>query len=133
MGTSRLTCHKIILATNNIIISVQYATGYVVNKWDDRMQILINVTSCGTLIGQALSKTAFATTLLKLTNGWYKWVIWFCIVTMNAYMIAKVILQWAKICDKKSYDVWYRLDFCVPWKFRDNFKEGGNSKSMREA
>jgi hypothetical protein len=97
------------------------------------MQILINVTSCGTLIGQALSKTAFATTLLKLTNGWYKWVIWFCIVTMNAYMIAKVILQWAKICDKKSYDVWYRLDFCVPWKFRDDFKEGGNGKSMREA
>lgn len=29
------------------------------------MQILINITSCGTLVGQALSKTAFAVTPLE--------------------------------------------------------------------
>jgi hypothetical protein len=90
------------------------------------MQILINVTSCGTLIGQALSKTAFAVTLLKLTKGWPRWILWFCIASMNAYTITKLFFQWAKICDKPSYDVWYRLDFCLTWKFRENFKEGGN-------
>lgn len=92
------------------------------------MQILIQITSCGTLIGQALSKTAFAATLLKLTKGWPRYILWFCIITMNAYMVAKCILQWAKITDKKSYDVWYRLNFHVGWKFREDFKEGGNSK-----
>ncbi|KAF1359681.1 hypothetical protein EJ07DRAFT_118704 [Lizonia empirigonia] len=116
----------IVLTVNNIIITIEYATDYVVPKWDDRMQILINVTSCGTLIGQALSKTAFAVTLLKLTKGWPQWILWFCIVTMNAYMITKCIFQWAKITDKKSYDVWYRLNFYLSWNFREHFKEGGN-------
>lgn len=92
------------------------------------MQILINITSCGTLIGQALSKTAFAVTLLKLTKGWPQWILWFCIVTMNAYMITKCIFQWARITDKPSYEVWYRLDFHLDWTFRENFKEGGNGK-----
>lgn len=110
------------------MITVEYATGYVVDKWDDRMQILINITSCGTLIGQALSKTAFAVTLLKLTKGWPQWILWFCIVTMNAYMVTKCIFQWAKIVDKPSYDVWYRLNFHLDWTFRENFKEGGNGE-----
>lgn len=119
---------QLILLVNNIIISIEYATGYVQDTWDDRMHILINVTSCGTLIGQALSKTAFAVTLLKLTKGWLQYILWFCIVTMNIYMVIKVIFQWAKVCEKPSYDVWYRLDFCLNWAFRDSFKEGGNGK-----
>lgn len=123
-----LTANKVILTANDSLITVEYATGYVVDKWDDRMQILINITSCGTLIGQALSKTAFAATLLKLTKGWPRWILWFCIVTMNAYMIVKCFFQWAKIIDKPSYDVWYRLNFHLDWKFREDFKEGGNGK-----
>ncbi|KAF2020351.1 hypothetical protein BU24DRAFT_360763 [Aaosphaeria arxii CBS 175.79] len=116
----------IILAANNAIISAEYATGYVTDKWDDRMHILINISSCGTLLGQALTKTAFAVTLLKLTKEWYKWILWFCIGTMNLYMVVKIIFQWAKVCEKPSYDVWYRLDFCLGWQFREDFKEGGN-------
>ncbi|KAF1849484.1 uncharacterized protein K460DRAFT_376104 [Cucurbitaria berberidis CBS 394.84] len=116
----------VILAANNSIISVEYATGYVTDTWDDRMHILINVTSCGTLVGQALSKTAFAVTLLKLTKGWQRWILWYCIASMNLYMVLKVFFQWGKVCGKSSYDVWYRLDFCLHPKFRDDFKEGGN-------
>ncbi|EFQ91345.1 hypothetical protein CFE70_004877 [Pyrenophora teres f. teres 0-1] len=116
----------VILAANNALITVEYATGYVTDTWDDRMHILINITSCGTLVNQALTKTAFAVTLLKLTKNWSQWILWYCIVSMNLYMAAKVILQWAKVCNKPSYDVWYRLPFCIDWHFRDNFKEGGN-------
>jgi hypothetical protein len=117
---------QFLLAANNAIITTEYATGYVADKWDDRMHILISITSCGTLINQSLTKTAFAVTLLKLTKKWGHWILWFIIGSMNAYMVAKVILQWAKVCGKPSYDVWYRLDFCLDPKFRDDFKEGGN-------
>ncbi|EKG15479.1 hypothetical protein MPH_07291 [Macrophomina phaseolina MS6] len=116
----------IILTANNSVISLEYATGYVTNKWDDRMHILINITSCGTLIGQALTKTAFGVTLLKLTKGWPRWILWFCMGSMNLYMILKVIFQWSKVCDKPSYDVWYRLDFCIYEHPREDFKVGGN-------
>jgi len=115
-----------ILLANDIIITIEYATGYVQETWDDRMHILINISSCGTLVGQALTKTAFAVTLLKLTKGWLRWVLWFCIVSLNAFMMVKVIFQWAKICGNPSYDNWYRLDFCLDTKFRLDFKEAGN-------
>ena len=119
-----------LLLTDALIVH-QYHTGYVPtngSKWDDRMHILISISSCTNVLGQAWSKTAFGVTLLKLTNRYQQAIIWFCIVTMNAWMLAKVILQWAKVCDEKSYEVWYRLDFCVTKTFRNDFKEAGNSQ-----
>lgn len=47
---------------------------------------------------------------------------------MNVYMIAKVVVQWGKVCGSKSYDGDYRLNFCLEKKFRDDFKEGGNGE-----
>jgi hypothetical protein len=83
---------QLVLTVNDIIISIEFATGYVSPVWDDRMHILIDTTSCLTLLGQSLSKTAFAVTLLKLTKGvpWQQGVLWFCIVTMLAYNFVKV-------------------------------------------
>ncbi|KAJ4413375.1 hypothetical protein N0V82_008591 [Gnomoniopsis sp. IMI 355080] len=116
----------LILFINDIIISVEYATGYVADDWDDRMRILINITSTGTIIGQALTKSAFGISLLRISNRYLQWVLWFCIVTMNMYMLLKVILQWGKICGSKVYDVWYRFDFCITDDVRDQVKKGGN-------
>jgi hypothetical protein len=83
---------QLVLTVNDIIISIEFATGYVSPVWDDRMHILIDTTSCLTLLGQSLSKTAFAVTLLKLTKGvpWQQGILWFCIVTMLAYNLVKV-------------------------------------------
>ncbi|KAL0941178.1 uncharacterized protein CTRU02_203941 [Colletotrichum truncatum] len=118
-----------ILLANNILIIYEFATGYVLEdstkKWDDRMHILINISSCGTLIGQAWTKTAFGVTLLRMSNQWQRWILWFCIVTMNIYMVAKVFIQWGSVCGKSNQGD-YRLDFCLEKKFRDDFKEGGN-------
>ncbi|RSM00752.1 hypothetical protein CDV31_011677 [Fusarium ambrosium] len=119
----------VLLATDSLIV-YQFGNGYVLEnskqEWDDRMHILINISSCGNLIGQAWTKTAFGVTLLRMSNRWQQGILWFCIFSMNIWMILKVIFQWAKVCDKDSYQNWYRLDFCIGWKFRDDFKEGGN-------
>ncbi|KAF4960127.1 hypothetical protein FGADI_1145 [Fusarium gaditjirri] len=121
---------QFILLANNSLIVWEFGNGYVLKdssqQWDDKMHILINISSCGTLIGQALTKTAFAVTLLRMSNRWQKWILWFCIASMNAYMIVKVFFQWAKVCGKPTYDNWYRFDFCLDSKFRNDFKEGGN-------
>lgn len=116
-----------VVLLNDIIISVEFATGYVTKgEWDDRMHILINVSSCVTLIGQAVSKTAFAVTLLRMTEGWQRVALWLIIATMNSYMLVKVLFQWARLCDDTDYDVWYRPNYCVNSDFLDKFKEGGN-------
>ncbi|KAI0012520.1 hypothetical protein F4779DRAFT_567915 [Xylariaceae sp. FL0662B] len=120
----------IVFLVNNSLIVHEFATGYILKdsteKWDDRMHILINISSCFMLVGQAWTKSAFGVTLLRISNQWQQWVLWFCIATMNLYMVIKVIFQWAKVCGEKSYDNWYRLDFCIDPTFRDDFKEGGN-------
>lgn len=125
---------QIVLLANNSLIVHEFRTGYVLRdssqRWDDRMHILINISSCGTLIGQAWTKTAFGVTLLRISNRWQKGILWFCIVTMNIWMILKVFFQWAKVCDEDGYDSWYRLDFCISWRFRDDFKEGGNGEDL---
>ncbi|KAK2063183.1 hypothetical protein LY76DRAFT_680909 [Colletotrichum caudatum] len=124
-----VACWSVLLANNSLII-YEFATGYVLEdsskSWDDRMHILINISSCGTLIGQAWSKTAFGVTLIRMSNQWQRWVLYFCILTMNAYMIAKVFIQWGKVCGSKSYDNDYRLDICLDKTTRNNVKEGGN-------
>ncbi|KAK1593562.1 uncharacterized protein LY79DRAFT_669107 [Colletotrichum navitas] len=119
-----------VLLANNSLIIYEFATGYVLEDsskaWDDRMHILINISSCGTLIGQAWTKTAFGVTLIRMSNKWQRWVLYFCIATMNIYMIAKVFIQWGKVCGSKSYDNDYRLQFCLDKKTRNSVKEGGN-------
>lgn len=111
----------------------EFATGYVLEdsskSWDQRMRLLITISSCGTLINQAWTKTAFGVTLIRMGNEWQRWILWFCIATMNAYMIAKVVMQWAQVCGDEDYDVNWRLDVCLDKQIRDDFKEGGNSES----
>lgn len=125
-------CAKAILLANDSLIINEFATGYILPdssySWDDRMHILINISSCGTVLGQALSKTAFGVTLLRLSKPWQQYFLCFCISTMNVWAIVRCVFQWAKVCGKSGYQQWYRLDFCIDNTFRTDFKEGGNGE-----
>jgi hypothetical protein len=41
-----------------------------------------------------LSKISFGITLLRLTSGWLRWFVWFCIVTLFLVMIPSATLSW---------------------------------------
>lgn len=99
--------------------------------------VLINVSSDGTVIGQALTKTAFAVTLLRMCHAstrsrwpWQQALLWFCILTMDGIALTKCVFQWAKICGRHDYQQWYRIQgWCLDWTFSQDFKEVGNSMS----
>ena len=69
-----------------------YATtlGYGAHTWDippnldDIAQVLLLLNVAGTFSVTAAiwSKTSFAFTLLRLTNGWMKAVVWFIIISL---------------------------------------------------
>ncbi|KAF3005222.1 hypothetical protein E8E14_001332 [Neopestalotiopsis sp. 37M] len=102
-------------------------TGYVSKTWDDRMLILITISSCGTTIGQTLSKTAFAVTLLRLIQESQKILVWFCIVTLNVLMVLKVFMNWPKYCGNKDYQNHWRMQgFCVDYGIATGVKIAGN-------
>lgn len=95
------------------------------------MHILINLSSCGTLMGQALSKTALGITLLRMSNKTQSAIIWFCIASMNAYMIVKCFFQWSKYCHKSAYQAWYLIQGpCLNYDTVQDFKVGGNTYNI---
>jgi hypothetical protein len=54
---------------------------------------LLSISSCIGILGAASSKTSFAVTLLRLTDGWTKKLVWAIIISMNVIMLANAILS----------------------------------------
>lgn len=111
------------------MISVELATGYVTKTWDDRMLILVSISSVLTTVGQAWSKSAFAVTLLRpgITEGWHRWVLWFIIFSLNGYLTVTFILQWTNYCGQTPYS-WKIPQVCVPYDTIFAIKMGRNSE-----
>ncbi|KAK3363249.1 hypothetical protein B0T25DRAFT_33881 [Lasiosphaeria hispida] len=62
------------------------------------MGLVANISGFTSVLGVALSKTSFAITLLRLTDGWLKWFVWFIIITLNATQHASAVFFWVS-CD----------------------------------
>jgi hypothetical protein len=48
------------------------------------------------IIGAAWSKTAFAVTLLRISSGWQKGLVWFIIISVNAILGASGAITWVR-------------------------------------
>ncbi|KAK6601615.1 hypothetical protein H4I96_06956 [Botrytis cinerea] len=117
----------VVLLTADIFISYEFATGYVVKTWNDRMLILVSISSCLTTAGQTWSKSAFAVTLLRMTNTWQKFVCVATLIILNVFLVLKVFVDWSKYCGKSGYQNWWRMPgFCVDYQAAHNIKVGGN-------
>ncbi|KAF7856194.1 uncharacterized protein EAF02_011453 [Botrytis sinoallii] len=117
----------VVLLTTDIFISYEFATGYVVKTWNDRMLILVSISSCLTTAGQTWSKSAFAVTLLRMTNNWQKFICVATLIILNVFLVLKVFVNWSKYCGKTGYQNWWRMPgFCVDYQAAANIKVGGN-------
>ncbi|TGO24197.1 hypothetical protein BPAE_0109g00260 [Botrytis paeoniae] len=117
----------VVLLTTDIFISYEFATGYVVKTWNDRMLILVSISSCLTTAGQTWSKSAFAVTLLRMTNNWQKFICVATLIILNVFLVLKVFVDWSRYCGKSGYQNWWRMSgFCVDYQAAANIKVGGN-------
>ena len=71
--------------------------------------LLSNVASTFSMLAAVLSKTSFAVTLLRITNGYTKMFVWFAIVIMNICMGLAALFVWVKCTPVRK--TW---DFTVP-------------------
>ncbi|KAK0730087.1 hypothetical protein B0H67DRAFT_23334 [Lasiosphaeris hirsuta] len=62
------------------------------------MGLVANISGFTSVLGVAFSKTSFAITLLRLTDGWLKWFVWFIIITLNLTQHASAVFFWVS-CD----------------------------------
>ncbi|KAK0716611.1 hypothetical protein B0T21DRAFT_64537 [Apiosordaria backusii] len=82
-----------------------------------------NLAGTFSILAACWSKTSFAITILRISNGWMKYLVWFIIVTVNLSLGAAIALTWgqctpiAKIwqpklegeCWPKFYQVRYNI------------------------
>lgn len=118
-----------VLLATNIFITVELRTGYVSETWDDRMLILVSISSCLITVGQTLSKTAFAVTLLRITESWQRYALWVIIVSLNLYLVILLFLNWVNYCGQDAY--WWKMpSVCAPYDTVFQIKIGQNGESL---
>ena len=49
-----------------------------------------------TILAAAWSKTSFGITLLRISNGWVKWFIWFIIISVNIVLGVSATIMWTR-------------------------------------
>ena len=75
--------------------------------------LAINIAGSLSLVAATWSKTSFALTLLRLTEGWMKALIWFIIITTNIAMGLSALFIWVQCTPvQKSWNVF--MD-CTCW------------------
>ncbi len=94
---------QICLLTANAIYTYDAVIGFGKDASDvlpgNNLALVTITTNIGATffnIALALAKTSFAVTLLRLMNGFYVWLLWFVILSMNLALGGVVILQWVK-------------------------------------
>jgi H+/Cl- antiporter ClcA len=85
-------------STTSVCVSLDYGKNlYDMNPANlPKMPFVAVFAGFFSVLAAAWSKTSFALTLLRLSQGWLRAVIWFIIVTLNAIMGTAMLFMWVK-------------------------------------
>jgi hypothetical protein len=87
---------------DSAVISYLTSLGYGMHSWDFPIQnlptfvLLANVAGTLTITAAIWSKTSFAFTILRLSDGWLRYLVIALIVTMNIFMGVSALLPWVQ-------------------------------------
>lgn len=76
--------------------------GFGKNIWDwdpeklTPLILLVNVAGSFSATAAIWSKTSFAFTMLRVTEGYLRWLVWFIIISMNIAMGLTALLLWLR-------------------------------------
>jgi hypothetical protein len=86
----RTNHHKAVLVAQTSMLSVCVHYGFGKHSWDitdwPTYLFVSNVTGVLSITAAAWSKTSFAITLLRFTEKWKRYLVWFCIITINLFL-----------------------------------------------
>ncbi|KAK0624516.1 hypothetical protein B0T17DRAFT_492545 [Bombardia bombarda] len=92
--------------------------GYGRHIWDfdmanmSKLAVFMNLSGTFSVMGAIWSKTSFAITLLKVTDGWVKRGVWFIIVSINITMGLSALFPWVNCTPvRKAWDI-YQVGEC---------------------
>lgn len=95
-----LVLAELALLAAAIICVIVVGNGYGLHYYEIPMEsgqknlLLGCVLGTVTVVGAIWSKTSWALTMLRLTDGWYRCFVWFAIVSVNLFMGFTALLIW---------------------------------------
>jgi len=101
VGTAN-TKAQVCITIESSMLSYAVSLHYGVHIWDypmdvdmvNKLMLAINLAGTFSITAAIWSKTSFALTLLRLTEGWTKWLVWYIIVSMNIAMGVSALMVW---------------------------------------
>ena len=116
---------------------ITYTTtiGYGLHTWDFPIQnigLFFRVFTAGAtfaIIASIWSKTSFALTILRLSQGWMRWFIWFLIILVNVSMGLTALFSFIHCTPvSKTWDITIEGTCWDPKPYLNyNYFSGGNS------
>ncbi|KAI0459064.1 hypothetical protein F5B21DRAFT_338097 [Xylaria acuta] len=97
-----LTISWVCVILSNISTSVAISLGWTKQPSDfdpenwPRILLALYISGLFSIMAAAISKTSFALTLLRISNGWVKCAVWFAILTVNVVMGLSIIFTWVQ-------------------------------------
>lgn len=93
--------YQLLLAASTGLITKNASLGYGKHIWDIsienflfKMPLIINLSATFAILASAWSKTSFAITLLRISQGWVWGLVWCIIVSMNVLLGLSALFNW---------------------------------------
>ncbi|OBT94144.1 hypothetical protein VE01_06965 [Pseudogymnoascus verrucosus] len=90
---------------------IKFGLGKHYEDMQDKEKVSLFSYAAGffSILATVWSKTSFAVTLLRVSNGWMKWLVWFIIVSTNLVLGANAIIQWIQCWPvEKLWHTWIK-------------------------
>lgn len=75
-----------------------------------------------TILGAAWSKTSFAITLLRLSEGWARWVVWCIIISVNLVLGVSATILWIQCWPVEKLWIYELKATCWPIEIVERYQ-----------
>ncbi|KAK3313244.1 hypothetical protein B0H66DRAFT_484600 [Apodospora peruviana] len=91
---------SLVIANAFVSVSVTLGFGRPLSEFNfDNLNIfllIVNLAGTFSILSALWSKTSFAITVLRISSGWMKWLVWFIIITVNLSLGVAIAITWAQ-------------------------------------
>lgn len=117
------------LMTSNAFVSVSINLGFgrPLSQFNPKLLneylLITNLAGTFSILAACWSKTSFAITVLRISNGWVKALVWFIAITVNIAFGVAIAITWGQctpiekvwkpktdgVCWPKHVQIWYNI------------------------
>lgn len=101
VGSALLTHHQQLnllaptaVTTREISLGFGRHVGDIAPQNLGELGFLGQLTAFFSILGALWSKTSFAITMLRITNGWAKYAVWAFMISSNVFMLISAVFTW---------------------------------------